>query len=94
MMSKPDTCIVMQDMIEQIREIIPFNTPQEDLCAHSESCQGCSLKLLEFLEAEIDGWQNKLDDGVKPGFSDLSRLEKAARSVYRVLERNGVVKKD
>ena len=91
MSEKPTTRQAMQKMLTEIRRNIPFDTPQAVMCADSNSCQGCSVKLLEFLAMETDNWQQKLDDGVVPDFRDLAKLEKTARAVYRTLQRNGLI---
>ena len=90
-MSKPDTRTAMQNLINQVRQTIPFDTPEAVMCADDSSCQGCSLKLLEFLSMELDNWQQKLDDGEVPNFGDLQKLGKSSRAVYRVLEKNGLI---
>ncbi len=81
----------MQQMIQNIRQAVPFDTPEADLCADAKSCQVCSMKLLEFLSMELDKWQQRLDEGYVPDFGDLSMLEKSSRKVYRVLQRNHLV---
>jgi len=47
-MKKPDTRTAMQSMINETSEAV--------MCADDSSCQGCSLKLLEFLAMELDNW--------------------------------------
>jgi hypothetical protein len=78
----------MRQLIQQAREAIPFGLPDESLCG--DSCQGCSSKLLIFLETELDGWERKLADGVVPTFGDLQRLGKQCRKIHRILQENGV----
>ena len=90
-MGKPDTATAMRNMLEKIRHTIPFDAPESSTCSDSESCQGCSVKLLEYLQLEVDNWQQKLDEGYRPNFADLSALEKSARKIYRSLERNDLV---
>ena len=50
-------------------------------------CQGCSLKLLGFLESELDDWQARIDAGERPGLAELSQLIRNSRKVGRVLEK-------
>lgn len=87
--TKPDSTTAMRRLIVQVRDAIPFDMPEAQVC--SGTCDGCSLKLLEFLGNELDGWEARLDAGERPGFKELSRLAKTSRKVYSVLARNGLV---
>jgi len=86
---KPDTQTAMRQLIAQVRDAVPFDAPEDQVC--SGPCDGCSMKLLAFLESELEGWERRLDQGERPNFGDLSRLAKVSRKVYGVLERNGLV---
>lgn len=86
---KPDTRQAMRRLIAAIRAAVPLELPEEEVCR--DGCNACSLKLLEFLSSELENWEVRLDQGEKPGLADLSRLEKTARKVHRVLEKNGLV---
>lgn len=88
---KPDTRTAMQSLIDEVRNAIPFDTAEATLCADDASCQGCSVKLLEYLSMELDNWQQKLDDGVVPNFGELDRLGKTSKKVYKVLKKNGLI---
>ncbi|EXJ16129.1 hypothetical protein [Imhoffiella purpurea] len=79
----------MRRVIGETRARVPFDLPSARVC--TGNCQGCSMKLLEFLGAELDAWESRLDGGETPGFEDLSGLIRTATRVYRVLERNGLV---
>ncbi|MBW9257427.1 MAG: hypothetical protein K1562_07355 [Candidatus Thiodiazotropha sp. (ex. Lucinisca nassula)] len=79
----------MRQLIEQIRTQIPFDLSEEERCG--ESCEGCSGKLLIYLESELDEWQIKLDQGAVPSFADLSRLAANAKKIAKVLRRNGLM---
>lgn len=79
----------MRQLIQQIRTALPFDAPDEDLCG--DSCQGCSTKLLIYLETELDEWEVKLAQGVVPDFADLSRLAGQSKKIAAVLERNGLL---
>ena len=87
---KPDTVVAMRQLIRQVRTAIPFDLSEEQICA--SGCQGCSVKLLAFLESELENWEARLDAGEKPNFGDLSRLAKTGRKVHKVLAQNGLVK--
>lgn len=86
---KPDTRTAMRELIAQVREAVPFDAPEAQLC--TGPCDGCSVKLLAFLESELEDWETRLDGGERPGLKDLSRLAKTSRKVYAVLERNALV---
>jgi len=89
---KPDTPTAMRLLISQVRHNIPFDLPEAYVC--SDNCNGCSLKLLEFLDMELLDWERRLDEGEQPNFGDINRMVKMARSIYRVLQRNGLVRPD
>ncbi len=86
---KPDIVTAMRALIGQIRESIPFDAPDARIC--SGSCQDCSMKLLDFLAAELEDWERGLDEGKKPDLKDLSRLIGTGRQLHAVLRRNGWV---
>ncbi len=85
---KPPTEEAMRDLIAQVRVAIPFDMPETQLCG--DECRSCSLKLLEFLAAELDNWEARLDAGETPGLAELSRLARTARKVHAALEKNGL----
>ncbi|BAO45213.1 hypothetical protein [Thiolapillus brandeum] len=85
---KPPVAKAMRELIAQARSAIPFDTPEAQLCA--DECRSCSVKLLEFLAAELDDWEARLDAGETPGLAELSRLARTARKVHRALEKNGL----
>lgn len=75
----------MQQLIDEVRTTFPFDLPRANVC--SDDCRGCSLKLLQFLESELDDWERRLADGERPGLAELSRLMRTSRKVGRVLEK-------
>lgn len=87
---KPDSATAMRDLIAQIRARLPFASAEAQIC--SGDCTGCSRKLLDYLESELDAWELRLDQGETPGLDDLSRLIRTSKKVYRALERNGLLK--
>jgi hypothetical protein len=87
---KPDTPVAMQQLIDTIRQRIPFDLPEAYVC--SDDCNGCSMKLLEYLDMELIEWERRLDAGDRPNFGDINRLAKMAKKIYRVLDKNGLVK--
>lgn len=88
-MNKPDTQTAMHGLIDQIRVAIPFASLRVEVCG--DSCDGCSQKLLDYLESEVDNWESRLEQGERPNFGDLERLAKSARKIQRVLVKNGLL---
>ncbi|MDH5764797.1 MAG: hypothetical protein OEZ38_02185 [Gammaproteobacteria bacterium] len=86
---KPDTTTAMQNLIDEVRAAMPFDAGEAQLCA--DTCNGCSLKLLEFLDMELQDWEQKLQDGVKPSFGDIHKMGKTCKKVYMVLKKNGLI---
>jgi hypothetical protein len=86
---KPNTTDAMRQLIAQVRDAIPFDLPEAQVC--TGECNGCSLKLLEYLEAELADWEARLAAGERPSFVDLDRLGRTSRKVYRALAANGLV---
>jgi len=79
----------MRQLIDQVRHTLPFDMPEARLC--EGPCNGCSMKLLEFLELELEGWEQRLNAGEKPGLAELSKLARTSRRIQRVLARNGLL---
>ncbi len=86
---KPDAPTAMRQLIAQIRETLPFDAPQAQVC--QGPCEGCSMKLLDYLDSELSGWEQRLDQGERPGLAELSQLARTARRVHRVLQKNGLL---
>jgi hypothetical protein len=89
---KPSAAQAMQQLIDEARTTFPFDLPRAQVCA--DDCRGCSVKLLMFLETELDEWEQRLNDGERPGLAELSRLVRTTRKVGRVLQRAGLVPPD
>ena len=85
---KPDTRSAMRQLIDQVRSTLPFDQSGIELCA--DDCSGCSSKLMEYLQSELEVWEQRLDQGVIPNFGDLNRLGRTSRKVVDILTRNGV----
>ena len=79
----------MYGLIRQLREAIPLGLSDDEICG--DSCEGCSSKLLIYLETELDSWESRLQEGVIPTLGDLDRLAKQGRKIHRVLQQNGVL---
>jgi hypothetical protein len=82
-MPKPNTNIAMQTLINQIKDTIPLNLEEAQLC--QGQCLGCSKKMLEMLDAEISYWQFS---EATPGLKDLKNLENIGQRTYKILKRN------
>lgn len=86
---KPNTTVAMQQLIDRMRTAIPFDMPEAQLC--TGECNGCSVKLLEYLDGALADWEGRLAAGERPNLGDLDRLGRTSRKVYRVLTANGMV---
>jgi hypothetical protein len=87
-MHKPDTRTAMRQLIDQIREAIPFDASQAQVCG--DDCNACALKLLEYLDGELGAWEARLDAGETPNLGEVSRLATTGRKVHAALEKNGL----
>lgn len=88
---KPSTSVVMRNIIQQIRDNFPFTMSEKELCA--ETCSyGCAIKLLEYMDQEITEWEQRLDNGEIPNLGDIQKLSKTSQKIYKVLEKNHLVK--
>lgn len=86
---KPNTVDAMHDLIKEIQKTLPMDKIKADFC--SDTCSGCSLKLINFLSAEIEHWQFQLNQGIIPNFSDLNQLAKMAKKIQAVLLKNRLI---
>ncbi|MGS2724798.1 hypothetical protein ACVBEJ_13750 [Porticoccus sp. GXU_MW_L64] len=87
---KPDTTTAMAQLVAQIRQAIPFETPTEKLC--DNQCRGCAKKLLEFLDMELGDWEHRLESGEQPSFGDIDQLARRGSKIHRALQRMQLVK--
>lgn len=87
MSRKPDTKVAMYQLLNVIREHIPFGLKEADMC--QGICRGCSKKMMEMLDSEVSQWQADLDnDLADPTLADLVFMEKLARRTEKILRRN------
>ncbi len=86
---KPKTPVAMVQLIQQVRETLPFGVPQGYVCA--DKCTGCSLKLLDYLDLELMSWEDRLLQGDVPSLADIQRMAKISHKVHKVLDKNGVL---
>jgi len=85
---KPDTRTAMRHLIEQIREVMPFDLPDARVC--EGPCDGCSMKLLDYLESELENWESRLETGETPNLGDLSKLASTGKKIHRVMVETGL----
>ncbi len=88
--NKANPSVAMSQLIAEVRVAVPFDTPVSELC--DGPCTGCSKKLLDFLDQELEEWETRLDRGDSPTFGDLQRLGKQSQKIFRVLQKNGLIK--
>lgn len=86
---KPDRTIAMRQLILQVRTAMPFDLPEANLC--SGKCNGCSQKLLDYLDIELEGWESRLKDGEVPDFGEIQRIAKTSKKIYKVLQQNDLI---
>ncbi len=86
---KPRTPQAMYQLIDDVRQRLPFDSPESMIC--STSCNGCSLKLLEYLDTELMGWRQRLDNHEIPSLDDIRKLSGLCHRVYKVVDRNGLL---
>lgn len=87
---KPDTRVAMQQLIDRARGAIPFGLTEAEMC--SGICHGCSKKLLDFLDMELQSWEYRLGQGETPSFGDLQKLGKMSTKIYNALDKGGLIK--
>lgn len=86
---KPDTTTAMRGLIAQIKTTLPLDGVVSDFC--SDTCSGCSLKLVDFLALEIEEWEYKISQLIVPNFKDIDRLAKMANKIRAVLIQNKLI---
>jgi len=87
---KPNPGQAMRLLIDEIRRAIPFETAEAELCDGACSC--CAKKLLEWLDSELAGWDQRLRQGEQPTLGDIDRLARSSRKIYRALEKDGLTR--
>jgi len=86
---KPKTPIAMKTLIEEIRQIMPFEDLDANIC--TGQCNHCSVKLLEFLDTQIDEWEFRLKQGEIPSLKDIDELSKTSKKIYRALDKQNLI---
>ncbi len=85
---KPNTRDAMQNLIDEVRNTLPFDMPVAQIC--EGVCRGCSKKLLNYLDGELIGWQSRLDQGDMPGLGEVHSLGRTCEKVHKVIQLNGL----
>lgn len=86
---KPNSPEAMKELISEIKQPIPFGMTEAEMC--SGICHGCSKKLLEFLDTELEYWEVMLTNGQCPTLRDIHRLDKSSKKIYASLKKNNLV---
>jgi len=88
---KPNRTNAMHQLILQVRTAMPFDLPEANLC--SGKCNGCSQKLLDYLDSELEDWEYRLKEGEIPDFGEIQRIARTSKKIYKILDRNGLHEK-
>jgi len=86
---KPDTSTAMTILINQVKDALPFEIPEHEICAGK--CIGCPKKMMEYIGFEVDYWQCKLNNDDIPSLGDVSDLARIAKKVHRSMSKNNLV---
>lgn len=88
---KPNTREAMYNLIGHINDQVPLELNEDEICRDKDDCRSCSIKLVEYLNSEIENWEYRLQQGETPNFKDLSRLTRTAQKIHRALWNNGLI---
>ncbi len=83
---KPNTKIAMQTLIKQIKREIINRRENKNLC--SDTCRGCSIKLINYLINEVEDWEYRLSENEVPSFADINKLARTVTKIEKVLGSN------
>jgi len=86
---KPNRKKAMLQLISKVRETFPFDSAEANIC--TGQCNSCSMKLLEYLDIQLDDWEYRLKNGDVPTFGDIKQLAKSSKKIYRVLDKHNLV---
>ena len=79
----------MQQLIEATREKIPFDSIEANIC--TGQCNKCSVKVLEYLDSELESWEYRLQSGELPSFGDINQMSQTSKKIYRIMAKNNFV---
>jgi hypothetical protein len=86
---KPKRTQAMEQLIDTVRENFPFDEADANIC--TGQCNTCAMKLLEYLDTELDTWECKLKQGDTPSFGDINKMAKTSQKIHKVLAKNNLV---
>jgi hypothetical protein len=86
---KPDRTKAMQQLIKTVRYKFPFDSTEANIC--TGQCNSCSMKLLDYLDSQLEEWEYRLKKGETPSFGDIKQLAKTSKKIYRVLDKHNLV---
>ena len=89
MTKKPSTTEAMRHLIDEVKNTLPLDLLPIEAC--SDECKFCSIKLIEYISMELEGWEARLSEGDQPNFGDLNRLAKSSKKIYAVMKKNGLI---
>ncbi|WP_351075553.1 hypothetical protein [Shewanella sp. CAL98-MNA-CIBAN-0140] len=90
MTHKPDRITAMKQLIAQVKQTFPLDSPDLFRCGSANSCVGCPKKLLDLIDSEVTYWEAAIAQGVMPSLGDISRFGKLCQNVGRGLTRNHI----
>ena len=86
---KPNTTQAMQTLIADIKQGLPFDAPEAQLC--SGLCVGCPKKVMAYMEDEVLACEQALNNGQVPSLGEVQQLAKTAKKVHKVMVKNEVM---
>ena len=86
---KPYPIQAMHSLISQIKDSLPFNLTETEICAGI--CVGCPKKMMEYISFELDYWECGLQNGETPTLRDINNLARIGKKVHRSLTKNSLV---
>lgn len=88
-MKKPDRTQAMLQLIKTVREKFPFNESEANMC--TGQCNSCSMKLLDYLDIQLEDWEYRLKKGEIPTFGDIQQIAKTSKKIYHALDKHNLV---
>jgi len=86
---KANATVAMRNLIAKVRRSVPFDHSQQEL--YSGLCRGCAKKLIDYLDMELESWEQKLSDGDVPRLGDVDKMAGRSKKIVRALKYNGLI---
>ncbi|MCP4879270.1 MAG: hypothetical protein GY905_01905 [Gammaproteobacteria bacterium] len=83
---KPNTRQAMLQLIADIKQVLPFEAPEAQLC--SGLCVGCPKKVMAFMEHEVSACEQALTNGQMPSLGEVQQLANTAQKVRKIMLKN------